>query len=151
MKKGVHFIPQMCLATVFSASKYEPGCPNSSGVLNVFEDGTVGRDILPPLDRMLRSKAVFYTMKQTLVEPRDDSGTGKSATVKLSSSQMNLTLMVGQTMVRSPSMISAMKAPGGRPRLIAQTRSRGKVSYTEAHNSFGELPPESEADSGNHT
>jgi diadenosine tetraphosphatase ApaH/serine/threonine PP2A family protein phosphatase len=141
VKSGIEFIPQMCLATVFSASSYEPGVPNSSGALQVLSDGTIKRQILPPLVRMPRLKASFYSMRQTSVDSQGSIVPVRSATLRFSSSQLNL--VVGQNLARSPSTLGMAKS-GSRLLGRGLQRARPKVTYAEAHNSFAEGGPEDE-------
>jgi diadenosine tetraphosphatase ApaH/serine/threonine PP2A family protein phosphatase len=136
---GVSFISSMCVATVFSASSYEASSANSSGILHVLDDGTVEKGIFPPLTRLPRVKAAFYSMRQTTAEPGTTVAPVRSATLRFSSSQLNM--IVGQNLVRSSSILGIGKASSVRGGLRAGSRPRPKVLYLEAQSSFGELPP----------
>jgi diadenosine tetraphosphatase ApaH/serine/threonine PP2A family protein phosphatase len=141
VKNGIEFISQMCLATVFSASSYEAGLPNSSGALLVHEDGTVKKQVLPPLPRMPRIKASFYSLRQTQSDGQGSVAPVRSATLRFSSSQLDL--MMGPGLAKSPSMLGMAKS-GSRMLGRGMQRSRVKTVYAEAHSSFGDLPPGSE-------
>jgi protein phosphatase len=68
VKAGVLWHPAMAVVTVFSASNYQQSPPNSSGVVWVTTDGSLGREEFEPLPRLERSAAFFYRMRNTAID-----------------------------------------------------------------------------------
>jgi protein phosphatase len=89
VKDGVQRIQAMSVITVFSASSYQMSPINSSGILLVPEEGEIRTQTFPPLPRLPRGHATFYSMKQSVGEAPLDPGLPalKSATLRMHSSR----------------------------------------------------------------
>jgi diadenosine tetraphosphatase ApaH/serine/threonine PP2A family protein phosphatase len=101
MADGVSLSKLAPVVTVFSASNYNPEMANQSGVLLIAEDGIANPQCYPPIERITRESALFFSVRrpeQTLI-PHSLTlqltalGLGTALGLRLSSGQMSLKKM----------------------------------------------------------
>jgi hypothetical protein len=78
---GIQRSASMSVVTVFSASNYEPGSANQSGVLLIQGDGDAAWRRYPPLPRMRREEALFFTFGSPARGCRQADGTARGKTL----------------------------------------------------------------------
>jgi hypothetical protein len=121
----------MPVITVFSASNYDAGTANRSGVLEIGPQGEFTEHRYAPLERMPREDASFFTFA-----PRksSDTGVGRSGSIGRPMPQAKPSLAY----IRSST--SFYRMTGGPPRGRRERGSRERVSVPEAESEDPDPP-----------